>query len=75
MKSRQILIALYAKHNGDWLSIFQDLKNKVAYEEDFIVKTAEDFEKKHKQVITLLDNEYPEELKMKLMPPFVLVKD
>ena len=69
MSSRNTLIAVAVKHNGNWDSILTDLelKNYPEGEElESLLKTI------NCEVLTILDNEYPPYLKEVYMPPFVL---
>lgn len=63
MNAREILLALAIKNNGDWDSIYNDLVEKVMPPEEV------EYNGKY---ITILDEEYPEELKHILKPPFIL---
>jgi len=65
-KAREILIALAIRNNGDWGRIYEDVKNKT-YPTDEEIKQA-----KSVKCITILDEEYPNELKQSFKPPFVL---
>lgn len=67
METREIMLGLAIKNNGEWNSIYSDLVNKNT---DFDVENVlngftGDF-------ITLLDQEYPETLNQIYKPPFVL---
>lgn len=75
MSVRDILISLYVKNNGDWEKIYEDIRNKNTIEKEEAKKMVNDFTAKHKKVITLLDDDYPERLKRTFKPPFVIVKD
>ena len=66
-KARNILIALSLKHNGDWDKIYEDIQNKTLVEDTY-TQQAENI----KNVITILDEEYPQQLKNSFKPPFVL---
>ena len=68
MKARDVLIAIWKKNNGVWEDIYKDLVNKV-YPEDEEIETED-----NGKYITLLDEDYPEDLKHQYKPPFVLVR-
>lgn len=75
MEARTLLISLHVRYNGNWFSILKDIQNKVIYDEEETKKLAQDFEKKHKRVITIVDEDYPDKFKKTMFPPFVLVKN
>ena len=67
MKARDIVIALWIKCDGDWDKIYQMILKK----EDIDVKEyLKDVDTT--RYITILDEEYPKDLKMSYKPPFVL---
>lgn len=66
MTGRQVLLYLANKYNNNWDKIFNDIKTKAPINK----KEAESLE--NPQAITILDNNYPEELKRVCRPPFVL---
>ena len=66
MEARKLIIALAIKHNGEWLSIYRDIQDKVMPTEEELAK-AEGIE-----CITILDDDYPTALKQGFKPPFVL---
>lgn len=59
--AKEILIGLCLEHNGNWEKIYKDVLDKKSSE-----TTTTD------NVITLLDKEYPENLKQGYKPPFAL---
>ena len=64
LTSRQLIIALAIKHNGDWKKIYADIQSRNMQDLDaYYVDTP---------CITILDAGYPEILKQSAMPPFVL---
>lgn len=68
MKAREILIALHIKHEGDWDAIYEDIRDK---------NIADDLEKCIEGVdldmfCTILDEDYPERIKHRPRPPFVI---
>lgn len=67
-ESKNSLIALSLKHQGDWNKIYRDLSAHKMPEECY-------FEKINKLkcgVITMVDKAYPEQLRHAFKPPFVL---
>lgn len=76
MTGRDIVIGFYVKNDGDWMKIYDDIKNQTIIEDEKeFLNSVKEFEKKHKKVITIVDEDYPDELKMIYKPPFVLVED
>ena len=71
MDSREQLIALAIKHEGNWHQILRALQNNEFVEEEEVdVKT---YLNRYKcKVITILDKEYPNYLRNRYQPPFVL---
>ena len=68
MSIKNRLVALAIKYNGDWRKIYDDIANKAEVEQEYIVK-AENLKCK---VVTMVDEEYPPQLKQAWKPPFVL---
>lgn len=69
MKSREILIYLAIIWKGDWNLIYEALLSKEKLDEDVIKSTISKLDSK---AVTLLDDDYPQQLKMICKPPFVL---
>lgn len=69
LKPRDILIYFSIKYHGDWSEIFSAIKRKEEINED---EANETISKLNCKVITLLDDEYPINLKNMFKPPFVL---
>lgn len=69
MKAREILIAIWKKCNGDWDAIFKVIRNKEYIDEDFSLEGIDP-----SKYVTLLDEDYPQDLKQSYKPPFVLVR-
>jgi DNA processing protein len=67
-----ILIYFALKYKGDFVSIYNALKNKEIVDPDEIDELEKRINSEEMQVITILDNEYPESLKIIANPPFVL---
>lgn len=68
-KSTELLLALVVKYKGNWEKVYHSLQNKEFPDEEFVNQVAKEYEGKY---ITILDTEYPENLKMSHKPPFVL---
>jgi len=69
MKGRDILIYLAIKYRNNWDAMYEAIKEKeIINEED--LKPA--LEKIKGEVITIIDENYPKELKTKVKPPFVI---
>ena len=64
--ARNLLIYLDKKNNGDWLKTYADIRDKVLPEQDFTLDLGDT------KVVTIIDDDYPEELKKALQPPFVI---
>jgi DNA processing protein len=73
LKGRDIIVFLAIKYNGDWNSIYQAIKNKEFVDEQVVNETIAQASKF--KVITIIDDEYPENLKKMYKPPFVLFMD
>ena len=70
MKAREILIYLSLDRNGDWDDIYDDISSK---RKDFTFEDYQSLAKNLKcNVLTLMDDNYPECLKQIRKPPFVL---
>lgn len=67
MKAKTILIALALKYGGNWDDMFKAIQNKETEFPPELIEAAE-----NQQAITILDDNYPQELKQVLKPPFVL---
>ena len=68
MSVKNRLVALAIKYNGDWRKIYNDVSNCIDVEEEYLLK-AENLKCK---VVTMVDEEYPPQLKQAWKPPFVL---
>ena len=68
MSVKNKLVALAIKYNGDWKKIYEDVANKADVEIEYITK-AENLKCK---TVTMVDEEYPPQLKQAWKPPFVL---
>lgn len=70
MKPQEILISLAIKFGGDWDLIYQSLKLKKDYEDE--QEVLENCRNLNCQAVTIMDPEYPDQLKKVRKPPFVL---
>lgn len=66
--ARETLIALALKNNNSWDAIYKDITEYAPVSEEYFTKA------KTINAITMLDKEYPEELKSTYKPPFVIYK-
>jgi hypothetical protein len=69
MKGRDILLYLAIKYRNNWDAMYEAIKEKELINEEDL-KPA--LEKIKGEVITIIDENYPEELKTKVKPPFVI---
>lgn len=69
MNTRELLLYLSLKFNGDWENIFDFIKKKCRVDKNEFENYVSGFSGNY---ITLLDDEYPECLKVGRKPPFVL---
>lgn len=70
MDPRNILISLAIKFNGDWNRIYKSLKLRTDYEdEEEIIRNCQSLQCK---VVTIMDEDYPQQLNYVIKPPFVL---
>ena len=71
MESKKIILALAVKYQGEWEKIYNAMSTKEYQnlDEQFVEETYEQFKGRF---ITILDKEYPDNLKQVYKPPFVL---
>lgn len=69
MESKKYLLALAIKYKGNWDEIYNCIVEKKDLDEDFVEETTNQYKGKF---ITIMDEEYPEQLKQGIKPPFVL---
>ena len=67
-----ILIYFAIKYMGDWNKIYEALEKKEKPEMDKIKTIEKEIENSDYKVITILDKNYPKELKRAYKPPFVI---
>lgn len=68
---RDILIYFDYKYNGNWDEIYSAICRKEKVELEEVRRIAEELSKKY-TMISLIDDDYPEELKTQYKPPFVI---
>ncbi|MDE5545798.1 MAG: hypothetical protein K2I76_04255 [Malacoplasma sp.] len=66
---RNVLLYFTINHNGNWEKIYDSISNKEMVSDDVCLKVKNSIKKNW---LTILDDNYPEELKKILKPPFVL---
>lgn len=69
LKARDIIIAIWKKYNGNWERIYQAIANKEEIDAEEFLKDIDT-----NNYVTLLDDEYPQDIKQSYKPPFVLIK-
>lgn len=69
MEARKILIHQAIKFVGNWNAFYNEIKY---CKTKFTPKEIEDIKKQNVQAVTIIDREYPDELKCLSKPPFVL---
>ena len=68
MGSREMLIGLVLKYRGSWKDVMADMQQRKGPEEEFL----EQAKNLKCNVVTILDEDYPRQLKNIIKPPFVL---
>lgn len=70
---RDVLLAMYFKFKGDNVKIFQALKNKERLtQEDYDKIDQEILETDFQKLVTITDDDYPNEYNTMLNPPIVV---
>jgi len=69
MQARNILIGFSLKYSGDWEKIINAIETKEPLKEEEVISQMSEIKS---NVITLLDEDYPDYLKELYRPPFVL---
>jgi DNA processing protein len=69
LKGREIIIYLAIKYQGDWNAIYQAIKQKELVDEQTVQQALGTIQS---EVVTIIDEQYPEALKKIYKPPFVL---
>lgn len=67
---RKVILYFYTKYKGDFMSIFNAIKNKEIIPLEELEKVVDDT-----SLITIIDDDYPDELKKQHMPPFVIKRE
>jgi len=66
----QVILGLCLKHNNDWNAVYSELQSRQHHTNDEeLERYVRNF---HGNYITMLDADYPNRLKQKFKPPFVL---
>lgn len=71
MEGRVLILALHLQYNGNWDKIYRAITNKSEPHKKYIAKA----KKVQYNYLTLLDKDYPQELKFQYKPPFVIASD
>lgn len=66
---RDILLAMSMRHEGNFKKIYTDLQTKAPYTPEEINQAKQAVNYKY---VTIIDSDYPETLKQKDCPPFIL---
>lgn len=69
LKPREMVCYLAIKHNGDWNKIYEGIQIKTLPEESVMIEALKTLKSNY---ITILDDEYPQQLRQVYKPPFVL---
>ncbi len=72
MKARDIVLTVWALCDGDWQRTFDYIRNKRPMSEELIEETLAGLDKD--DYITIVDEDYPENLKKVSKPPFVIAR-
>lgn len=71
---REMVLAVYAKGNGDWDKIYYIFKNKIQLSEDEIDRLLATLGNLN-DYIAITDADYPEECKRMHKPPFAIRRE
>ncbi len=71
MEGRVLILALHFQYNGNWDKIYRAIENKNEPHKKYIAKA----KKTQYNYLTLLDKDYPQELKFQYKPPFVIANE
>lgn len=70
IKPRNVVLAMYFKYKGDNIKIFQAFKNKERLtQEDYDRIDQEILETDFQKLVTIIDDDYPNEYKTMINPP------
>lgn len=69
---KKILVYFYDKYKGVWEDIYNAICEKEQVEDSESERVLREYEKSY-YITTLLDEDYPENLKREYKPPFVLL--
>lgn len=73
LKMRDILIYFDVKYCGNWVEIYNAISKKEKAEPNEIIKIANEELKKY-DIITMIDDNYPDKYKSMYKPPFLIRK-
>ena len=71
MEGRVLILALHLQYNGNWDKIYRAISNKSEPHRKYLAKA----KKVQYNYLTLLDKDYPQELKFQYKPPFVIANE
>ena len=71
MEGRLLILALHFQYNGKWDKIYRAIENKSEPHRKYLAKA----KKVQYNYLTLLDKDYPQELKFQYKPPFVIANE
>lgn len=71
MEGRVLILALHLQYNGNWDKIYRAITNKSEPHRKYLAKA----KKVQYNYLTLLDKDYPQELKFQYKPPFVIANE
>lgn len=69
---KKILVYFYDKYKGVWEDIYNAICEKEQVEVSEAERVLKEYEKDY-DIITVLDEDYPENLKREYKPPFILL--
>ncbi len=74
LTAKEVLIYLYAKKKGDWMAIYKAIADKEALPADLDAcrSVIKKFLGEHPKIMTVVDPSFPDTLKKRTNPPFVL---
>lgn len=69
MDAKSVILALAVKHQDSWFDVYEDIKEKVQISSTEVNELTSKIDCSY---ITILDENYPKELKKNFRPPFVI---
>lgn len=73
MSMRNVIIAISVKHNFDWEETYKAIKEKEELVDEDFEKAKEFVDSVKGKAITILDEDYPQEIKNWFKPPLLLI--